>query len=163
MVSRKRMRLIIAILIVTALAVLVLVMMNFKNRDGAINAADAMIEELLKCTAEDADTIVETLRLSVEDDTQLRDLFTARYGSLATDECISNLISNRAVLYSVTLAQKYESDIDVSNVKLATVYKGNIIKNLIMDCQSYTKYRPNETTGGIFVSWRRKEELPTGA
>ena len=48
-------------------------------------------------------------------------------------------------------------------LKLATVYKGNIIKNLIMDCQSYTKYRPNETTGGIFVSWRRKEELPTGA
>ena len=46
--------------------------------------------------------------------------------------------------------------------KIATVYKGNIIKNLIMDCQSYTKYRPNETTGGIFVSWRRKEELPTG-
>ena len=48
-------------------------------------------------------------------------------------------------------------------VIVATVYKGNIIKNLIMDCQSYTKYRPNETTGGIFVSWRRKEELPTGA
>ena len=48
-------------------------------------------------------------------------------------------------------------------VTFATVYKGNIIKNLIMDCQSYTKYRPNETTGGIFVSWRRKEELPTGA
>ncbi len=48
-------------------------------------------------------------------------------------------------------------------MNLATVYKGNIIKNLIMDCQSYTKYRPNETTGGIFVSWRRKEELPTGA
>ena len=52
---------------------------------------------------------------------------------------------------------------DVSNYSVATVYKGNIIKNLIMDCQSYTKYRPNETTGGIFVSWRRKEELPTGA
>ena len=49
------------------------------------------------------------------------------------------------------------------NKSIATVYKGNIIKNLIMDCQSYTKYRPNETTGGIFVSWRRKEELPTGA
>ena len=50
-----------------------------------------------------------------------------------------------------------------TKVLVATVYKGNIIKNLIMDCQSYTKYRPNETTGGIFVSWRRKEELPTGA
>lgn len=53
--------------------------------------------------------------------------------------------------------------IDGIKVTVATVYKGNIIKNLIMDCQSYTKYRPNETTGGIFVSWRRKEELPTGA
>ena len=53
--------------------------------------------------------------------------------------------------------------LDENNEKVATVYKGNIIKNLIMDCQSYTKYRPNETTGGIFVSWRRKEELPTGA
>ena len=52
---------------------------------------------------------------------------------------------------------------DCALTSLATVYKGNIIKNLIMDCQSYTKYRPNETTGGIFVSWRRKEELPTGA
>ena len=51
----------------------------------------------------------------------------------------------------------------IAILSLATVYKGNIIKNLIMDCQSYTKYRPNETTGGIFVSWRRKEELPTGA
>lgn len=51
---------------------------------------------------------------------------------------------------------------DGSEFNIATVYKGNIIKNLIMDCQSYTKYRPNETTGGIFVSWRRKEELPTG-
>lgn len=55
------------------------------------------------------------------------------------------------------------SVIPVYEKLIATVYKGNIIKNLIMDCQSYTKYRPNETTGGIFVSWRRKEELPTGA
>ncbi|WP_242994110.1 hypothetical protein [Clostridium sp. AM34-11AC] len=56
-----------------------------------------------------------------------------------------------------------EKSLKVSRKTVATVYKGNIIKNLIMDCQSYTKYRPNETTGGIFVSWRRKEELPTGA
>ena len=54
-------------------------------------------------------------------------------------------------------------NVDCPTSPFATVYKGNIIKNLIMDCQSYTKYRPNETTGGIFVSWRRKEELPTGA
>ena len=59
------------------------------------------------------------------------------------------------------ISQKYQGGSSIAS--LATVYKGNIIKNLIMDCQSYTKYRPNETTGGIFVSWRRKEELPTGA
>lgn len=68
--------------------------------------------------------------------------------------------------FEVTLVEKISSDLTEIleyGVPIATVYKGNIIKNLIMDCQSYTKYRPNETTGGIFVSWRRKEELPTGA
>ena len=63
--------------------------------------------------------------------------------------------------YAIGSMQLPEEDVQTLNI--ATVYKGNIIKNLIMDCQSYTKYRPNETTGGIFVSWRRKEELPTGA
>lgn len=72
---------------------------------------------------------------------------------------------------TIALQDQLASDIKIiedmidyhPTVTIATVYKGNIIKNLIMDCQSYTKYRPNETTGGIFVSWRRKEELPTGA
>ena len=72
-------------------------------------------------------------------------------------------IAFAAVLACVLLADRNTlCRVDYSLI-LATVYKGNIIKNLIMDCQSYTKYRPNETTGGIFVSWRRKEELPTGA
>ena len=62
-----------------------------------------------------------------------------------------------------TVCEMQMQDISFDDRTIATVYKGNIIKNLIMDCQSYTKYRPNETTGGIFVSWRRKEELPTGA
>lgn len=70
-------------------------------------------------------------------------------------------ISGRCYL-SWPLTDK-ERDAGDYSKRFATVYKGNIIKNLIMDCQSYTKYRPNETTGGIFVSWRRKEELPTGA
>ena len=63
----------------------------------------------------------------------------------------------------VEVAQNAIENASYDKTTFATVYKGNIIKNLIMDCQSYTKYRPNETTGGIFVSWRRKEELPTGA
>ena len=65
--------------------------------------------------------------------------------------------ANHFSIYVITVEK------NVPLTTFATVYKGNIIKNLIMDCQSYTKYRPNETTGGIFVSWRRKEELPTGA
>ena len=64
---------------------------------------------------------------------------------------------------NVSLSNSSPTLPEVNETSIATVYKGNIIKNLIMDCQSYTKYRPNETTGGIFVSWRRKEELPTGA
>ena len=70
-----------------------------------------------------------------------------------------------SLLYSICMAfiSGKIDDIVGFLITIATVYKGNIIKNLIMDCQSYTKYRPNETTGGIFVSWRRKEELPTGA
>ena len=74
----------------------------------------------------------------------------------ATD--LANVRSAYAEVMAAVMIEDTENE-----VKVATVYKGNIIKNLIMDCQSYTKYRPNETTGGIFVSWRRKEELPTGA
>jgi hypothetical protein len=70
-------------------------------------------------------------------------------------KCLSQYITEDGIINGTDLKEHWFS--------IATVYKGNIIKNLIMDCQSYTKYRPNETTGGIFVSWRRKEELPTGA
>ena len=70
----------------------------------------------------------------------------------------------KAPLQAISLDLKeFAKQFSETRKRVATVYKGNIIKNLIMDCQSYTKYRPNETTGGIFVSWRRKEELPTGA
>lgn len=72
--------------------------------------------------------------------------------------------AQKSIPYSWTLTWSVRTNSPSrTQAKIATVYKGNIIKNLIMDCQSYTKYRPNETTGGIFVSWRRKEELPTGA
>ena len=74
------------------------------------------------------------------------------------------MYSNFTFTFSIFIESLGDRDsLFVSIGTFATVYKGNIIKNLIMDCQSYTKYRPNETTGGIFVSWRRKEELPTGA
>ena len=79
--------------------------------------------------------------------------------------CTALLDAIGGAIHHIGNVHKYARSEDVPEHTLfvATVYKGNIIKNLIMDCQSYTKYRPNETTGGIFVSWRRKEELPTGA
>ena len=78
--------------------------------------------------------------------------------TVVLEESIAKSISGTSGEYIYTCDTRNELEELVT-----TVYKGNIIKNLIMDCQSYTKYRPNETTGGIFVSWRRKEELPTGA
>ena len=69
----------------------------------------------------------------------------------------------RSCSLDISETSRIKDMLGLLSLYFATVYKGNIIKNLIMDCQSYTKYRPNETTGGIFVSWRRKEELPTGA
>lgn len=85
---------------------------------------------------------------------------------MTSDEYINLCLHNITKAYGTKEPenlQAMERHEDYYENTVATVYKGNIIKNLIMDCQSYTKYRPNETTGGIFVSWRRKEELPTGA
>ena len=114
---------------------------------------------------------------SVITDAMLREFAknTPKYATaLATP--IGGIVAASTLLLGTLVAKNVEkgeviknSTVDSEEIKkilkenLATVYKGNIIKNLIMDCQSYTKYRPNETTGGIFVSWRRKEELPTGA
>lgn len=80
------------------------------------------------------------------------------YKEMFHDDVFYKAFTNFAIYAALVIIMEI-----VIGFSLATVYKGNIIKNLIMDCQSYTKYRPNETTGGIFVSWRRKEELPTGA
>ena len=41
-------------------------------------------------------------------------------------------------------------------LSVATVYKGNIIKNLIMDCQSYTKVPPKRDYGRYFCIMAEK-------
>ena len=84
------------------------------------------------------------------------------YGLSPMITYITHVFQADSYEYGSTLS-RVSYAMEIHDGTFATVYKGNIIKNLIMDCQSYTKYRPNETTGGIFVSWRRKEELPTGA
>ena len=96
----------------------------------------------------DETTYQDTLEISTQD----------IYNELANGKMPKTSMAAYQKIYD--LFEELKKDYDTI---FATVYKGNIIKNLIMDCQSYTKYRPSETTGGIFVSWRRKEELPTGA
>jgi len=65
---------------------------------------------------------------------------------------INKLLLNFSATSTAVFGAYFKLQTFVYMATFATVYKGNIIKNLIMDCQSYTKYRPNETTGGIFVS-----------
>lgn len=101
----------------------------------------------------DLETVAEAVHYSKY---HLHRMFTSTVGMTIHDYVQRRQLTEAAKLLAF-------SDRPIIEVTFATVYKGNIIKNLIMDCQSYTKYRPNETTGGIFVSWRRKEELPTGA
>lgn len=99
----------------------------------------------------------------------MKGLFRKRGGGKTTALVYTSAITGYPIVVPTTISKRYVKDVarrvgvSIPEPIVATVYKGNIIKNLIMDCQSYTKYRPNETTGGIFVSWRRKEELPTGA
>lgn len=126
--------------------------------ERAAKAAD--LKAAGACNCSQAVVKVFEDKLSLDDETLMK--LTAGYaagmGCLeATCGALIGAVMTAGVLTDGAGTPRYSKEI------LATVYKGNIIKNLIMDCQSYTKYRPNETTGGIFVSWRRKEELPTGA
>ena len=107
---------------------------------------------------------------SVITDAMLREFAknTPKYATaLATP--IGGIVAASTLLLGTLVAKNVEkgeviknSTVDSEEIKkilkenLATVYKGNIIKNLIMDCQSYTKYRPNETTGGIFCIMAEK-------
>ena len=47
-------------------------------------------------------------------------------------------------------------------VEVATVYKGNIIKNLIMDCQSYTKYAQTRLRAVFLYLGGERRNLPRG-
>ena len=133
-------------------------------------------------SSDELSSLMETINQCIDRDSDWKDYYNEKMDEI----CESS--ENRSSIYTVLLEERLAYDCAVSGnyedaclhiqkivdmptigedkywymQLLATVYKGNIIKNLIMDCQSYTKYRPNETTGGIFVSWRRKEELPTG-
>jgi len=131
---------------------------NYVNMEAILSSRPFICEMSVDDRALDVEIPILTLQLFVENSIKyargiegrnLQIQVHVRYLSTDNGDSLDITVSDNGPGYPEEL--------------LATVYKGNIIKNLIMDCQSYTKYRPNETTGGIFVSWRRKEELPTGA
>ncbi|MCB8549117.1 2-dehydropantoate 2-reductase [Faecalibacillus sp. MSK20_93] len=122
------------------------------------HGVDLLIVSLKYGALKDALKSIQTI---VDDHTIVMSLMNG----VDSEEIIGEAIGKEHLMPSlIKIASRKENGYRFDpETTIATVYKGNIIKNLIMDCQSYTKYRPNETTGGIFVSWRRKEELPTGA
>ena len=131
---------------------------EIKEAAKTIDAGESspLTEEILNLSPDNEKPIDTPTQVTSE---QIRELTP----TMTREEVLSFLgdtqdIGSGIYIYVYEVDQQY-----LLRIPFATVYKGNIIKNLIMDCQSYTKYRPNETTGGIFVSWRRKEELPTGA
>lgn len=131
--------------------------------DGFVGWNDFVEMESMELTKEQALNLIE----KIEFDETVKKIFYKELDKRLYDKYRS-FASNPLLLTIMLLTFDNRASIpdklnDFYEQAFATVYKGNIIKNLIMDCQSYTKYRPNETTGGIFVSWRRKEELPTGA
>ena len=68
----------------------------------------------------------------------------------------------KSMAFTVLFTPKEEAfKADTVDGYVKKVLKHN--KNLIMDCQSYTKYRPNETTGGIFCIMAEKGGTSTGA
>lgn len=111
-------------------------------------------------TAIDKENMTATVEISVP---ILSDELSAIIDDIIKENGSANYDDLKQLVANELISRFSSSQFENKQSTLATVYKGNIIKNLIMDCQSYTKYRPNKTTGGIFVSWRRKEELPTGA
>ena len=131
---------------------------------GACDQAEAAAKDADKAV-EDAEKSAADVKAEVVDKVAAGDVKDAEGKDLSQDILDANAKVEDKTVKDGSSLKDAESAVENADTALgvATVYKGNIIKNLIMDCQSYTKYRPNETTGGIFVSWRRKEELPTGA
>ena len=78
-----------------------------------------------------------------------------KLGQFTSDNYIACAIMQQFVTFSVNPNLHW-------NI-FATVYKGNIIKNLIMDCQSYTKYRPNETKQGHSPAARPSRRTGSGS
>lgn len=121
----------LAALFAVAVCSMVIFMFSRASGDSAKKCAEEAITRLFSCTIQDATDFNEALLspsagsssaendglLSASDDA-LTDYLSKRFSNYITDACLEQLIANRVVSYSVNIAEKYNSDIRVSDLKL---------------------------------------------
>ncbi len=103
-----------------------------KKEDASEQQARLALEELLTCTAQQAEEIDAAMLRMMEEmeaadgepgmaqgSTALLDHFTGRFGGLMTDGCIQTAIANRDVTRSYDLFQKHQADIKPDPLELS--------------------------------------------
>ena len=103
-----------------------------KKEDASEQQARLALEELLTCTAQQAEEIDAAMLRMMEEmeaadgepgmaqgGTALLDHFTGRFGGLMTDDCIQTAIANRDVTRSYDLFQKHQADIKPDPLELS--------------------------------------------
>ncbi|MCI9194581.1 MAG: hypothetical protein HFF14_03305 [Angelakisella sp.] len=103
-----------------------------KKDDSLEQQARLALEELLTCTAQQAEEIDAAMLRMMEEmeaadgepgmaqgGTALLDHFTGRFGGLMTDDCIQTAIANRDVTRSYDLFQKHQADIKPDPLELS--------------------------------------------
>lgn len=125
-----------AILLMLAMALALFAVGCSKKDDRLEQQARLALEELLTCTAQQAEEIdAAMLRMMEEREaamevadgepgmaqggTALLDHFTGRFGGLMTDDCIQTAIANRDVTRSYDLFQKHQADIKPDPLELS--------------------------------------------
>ena len=128
--KRQRVVALIALLAVAAYSIAIF-MFSRTSGDSAKKCAEEAITKLFSCTIQDAADFNDALLspsadstpaennglLSASDDA-LTEYLSKRFGNHVTDACLEQLVANRVVSYSVNIAEKYNSDIRVSDLKL---------------------------------------------
>ena len=121
-----------AVSLVLAMALALFAVGCSKKDDSLEQQARLALEELLTCTAQQAEEIDAAMLRMMEEmeaadgepgmaqgGTALLDHFTGRFGGLMTDDCIQTAIANRDVTRSYDLFQKHQADIKPDPLELS--------------------------------------------
>ncbi len=107
-----------------------------KKEDASEQQARLALEELLTCTAQQAEEIDAAMLRMMEEmeaamevadgepgmaqgGTALLDHFTGRFGERMTGECIQQLMANRSVALCIDLSRKHQADIKPEGLEIS--------------------------------------------